>query len=318
MAGTRPLPTVGYPTGRAIPRHRPWIRRASARRLLLAYALVAPAVAWRLATSIYPFAYTGYLSLFDDSPVRRTHDFVGLDNYATMVRDSTVRDTAAFTVFFTVVSVGLQVVLGLAVAMLLNRAFLGRSLARAANLLPWAMSAIVIGTAASWVFNQDYGLVNDLIWRTSGARPLWLADVFNARMAVVLTDVWKNTPFLSVVFLGGLQGISPELREAAKIDGANAFRAFRSITVPLLMPLIVSMAIFTAIYRVLSFEIVYALTEGGPGTATSLMSYQVYLQAFRVLNFGYASALSMGLFAMVLLVGLSGFVLLRRAWARLD
>ncbi len=318
MAGTRSLPTVKYPSERALIRHRPWIRRASSRRLLLAYALVAPAVVWRLATSIYPFAYTGYLSLFDHSPVRRTHDFVGLDNYAAMVRDSTFRDTAAFTVFFTVVSVGLQIVLGLAVAMLLNREFLGRGLARAVNLLPWAMSAIVIGTAASWVFNQEYGLVNDLIWRTTGARPLWLADVFNARMAVVLTDVWKNTPFLSVVFLGGLQGISPELREAAKIDGANALRAFWSITVPLLMPLIISMAIFTAIFRVLSFEIVYALTEGGPGTATSLMSYQVYLQAFRVLNFGYASALSMGLFAMVLVVGLSGFVLLRRAWARLD
>ncbi len=178
------------------------------------------------------------------------------------------------------------------------------------------MSTIVIATAASWIFNHDYGLVNDLIWRLTGDRPLWLVDVTNARFAVVLTDVWKNTPFLTVIFLGGLQGVPAELREAARIDGANAFRAFWSITLPLLMPLVISMAIFTAIFRVLSFEIVYALTEGGPGTATSLMSYQIYLQAFRVLNFGYASALSMGLVGMVLVVGLVGFVLLRRAWAR--
>lgn len=317
MAQTGSAPTIGYARPRHGARGRPRVSRATVRRLALAYALVLPVVLWRLATSIYPFAYTGYLSLFDHSPVRRSHEFIGVDNYLAMARDQSIKDTLSFTVFFTVVSVGLQIALGLAVATMLNRAFVGRSLARAANLLPWAMSSIVIGTAAGWIFNQDYGLVNDLIWRVSGARPLWLADALNARFAVVLTDVWKNTPFLTVVFLGGLQGIPGELRDAAKVDGANALRAFWSITVPLLMPLIISMAIFTAIYRVLTFEIIYALTEGGPGAATSLMSYQVYLQAFRVLNFGYASALSMGLFAMVLLVGVVGFVLLRRTWAKL-
>ncbi len=167
------------------------------------------------------------------------------------------------------------------------------------------------------MFNQDYGLVNDLIWRVSGARPLWLVNVTSARFAVTLTDVWKSTPFLAIIFISGLQGISPELYEAARLDGAGGIRAYRYITLPLLMPLIVTMAIFTAIYRVLSFEIVYALTQGGPGSATSLMSYLVYLQGFRVLNFGYAAALSMALFGMVLIVGLIGFVFLRRAWARL-
>jgi multiple sugar transport system permease protein len=119
-----------------------------------------------------------------------------------------------------------------------------------------------------------------------------------------------------VIFIGGLQGIPTEVYEAAKMDGADGARSFRYITLPLLMPLVVSMAIFVTIFRVLSFEIVYALTSGGPGMATSLMSYQVYLQGFRVLNFGYASAISMGLFLMVLIVGIFGFGLLRRAWAR--
>jgi multiple sugar transport system permease protein len=133
---------------------------------------------------------------------------------------------------------------------------------------------------------------------------------------VTLTDIWKNTPFLTVIFIGGLQGISPELNEAAKIDGANSFRAYWYITLPLLMPLIISASIFVAIARVLTFEIVYGLTQGGPGTATALPAYQVYLQAFRVLNFGYAAALSMGLFFIVLIVGLVGFALQRRAWNR--
>lgn len=282
--------------------------------MMLGYALVAPVVIWRLATSIYPFFYTAYLSFFDNSPIRRTHTFIGLDNYIAMVRDTSVTDTLSFTVFFTVISVGLQIVLALACAELLNRRFPLRGVARAINLLPWAISGIVTGVAATWIFNQDYGLINDLIWRVSGARPLWLVHVTTARLAVTLTDVWKNTPFLTVIFIGGLQGISPELREAAKIDGANSFRAYWYITLPLLMPLIISVSIFVTIARVLTFEIVYGLTQGGPGTATSLPAYQVYLQAFRVLNFGYAAALSMGLFFIVLIVGLVGFMLQRRAW----
>ncbi len=293
------------------------LRTMSARRILLGYLLVAPVVLWRAATSIYPFLYTSYLSFFDQSPVRRTFDFIALDNYVAMTRDPNIHDTIGFTFYFTVISVSLQVVIGLATAQLLNQRFLFRNMARAINLLPWAMSAIVVGTAAGWIFNADYGLINDLIWRVSGARPLWLVGVNHARMAVILTDVWKNTAFLSVIFLSGLQGIPLELYEAAKIDGADRLRSYWYITLPLLMPLIISMSIFISIFRILSFEIVYALTQGGPGTATSLMSYQVYLQGFRVLNFGYASAISMGMFVMVLVVGLLGFGLLRRAWDRL-
>jgi multiple sugar transport system permease protein len=240
-----------------------------------------------------------------------------VDNYIAMTKDQNVNDTLAVTLYFTVVSVSLQIVLGLAIAQLLNQRFRFRSVARAINLLPWAMSAIVIGTAARWIFDPDFGLVNDLIWRISGARPLWLVDPNRARLAVTLTDVWKNTAFLAVIFISGLQGIPQELYEAAKMDGADGIRSYWYITLPLLMPLIISMAIFIAIYRVLSFEIVYALTSGGPGSATALMSYLVYLQGFRVLNFGYASALAMGLFFIVLVVGLLGFGLLRRAWERL-
>ena len=120
-----------------------------------------------------------------------------------------------------------------------------------------------------------------------------------------------------MIFLTGLQGIPLELYEAAKIDGSDRLRSYWYITLPLLMPLIISMLIFTSVFRILSFEIVYALTGGGPGTATSLLSYLVYLEGFRVLNFGYASAVAMLLFFIVLVVGLAGFGLLRRAWERL-
>ena len=300
-----------------VTQRRPWLRRLNARRYLLAYALVLPVVIWRLATSIYPFLYTAYLSFFDNSPVRRTFNFIGFDNYVNAFRDINVPSALNFSVVFTVASVSLQVVFALAISEMLNRRFPGRGLVRAINLLPWAMSGIVIATAAQWVFNENYGLINDIVWRFTGQRPLWLVHPGTARMAVVLTDVWKNTAFLAVVYLSGLQGISPELNEAAKIDGASGLRAYWYITLPLLLPLIISTAIFGAIYRVLTFELVYALTSGGPGVSTMLMGYLAYLEAFRVLNFGYASALSMILFFLVLIIGLIGFVFLRRAWARL-
>jgi multiple sugar transport system permease protein len=289
----------------------------ASRRILLAYVLVAPVVIWRLTTSVYPFLRTFYLSFFDHSPVRRTFDFVGLDNYVALTQDANIKESLAFTLFFSVTSVALQIGLGLAIAELLNRRFRLRSFVRAVNLLPWAMAPIVIGTAAQWFFNQDYGLINDIVWRISGNRPLWLVDVTSARFAVTLTDVWKNTAFLAVIFLSGLQGISPELYEAAKIDGSDGARSYWYITLPLILPLIISMAIFVTIFRVLSFEIVYALTGGGPGVSTSLLSYVVYLQGFRVLNFGYASAVAMLLFFIVLVIGVVGFRLLRLAWDRL-
>jgi len=294
-----------------------WLRRLTARRYLIAYVLVLPVVIWRLATSIYPFFYTAYLSFFDNSPVRRTHDFVGFSNYTTAFQDPSVFSALSFSLLFTLLSVSLQVMLALLIAEMLNQRFPLRSAARAVNLLPWAMSAIVISTAAQWIFHEDYGLVNDIIWRITGERPLWLVNPNLARIAVVLTDVWKNTAFLAVIYLSGLQGISPELHEAARIDGANRMQSYFFVTMPLLMPLIISTTIFVAVFRVLTFELVYALTGGGPGTATSLLGYLAYLQAFRVLNFGYASALSMILFLVVLFIGLVGFSFLRRAWSRL-
>jgi multiple sugar transport system permease protein len=303
----------------SLPRSLPATRRSklASQRILLAYALVAPVVIWRLTTSVYPFLRTFYLSFHDNSPVRRTFDFIGFANYVALTQDSNIKEALGFTFFFATISVVLQIVLGLAIAELLNRRFQFRSLVRAVNLLPWAIAPIVIGTAAQWIFNQDYGLINDIIWRISGARPLWLVDVTSARFAVTLTDVWKNTAFLAVIFLSGLQGIPLELYEAAKIDGSDGVRSYWYITLPLLLPLVISMAIFIAIFRVLSFEIVYALTGGGPGASTSLLSYVVYLQGFRVLNFGYASAVAMLLFFIVLAIGVVGFGLLRRAWDRL-
>jgi len=300
--------------GKPIPRTRAF--SLAHRRWLLAYALIAPALLWRFATALYPLGYTAYLSFFDRSPLRRSFDFVGLENYQRLLGDEAVHQTLEFTAIFTIASVGLQVCYGLAIALLLNQSFAGRGLVRAANLLPWAMPIFVAGLAAVWIFDTDFGMVNDIIWRLTGARPVWLASVEGARAAVIMVDVWKNTPFLALVFLGGLQGIARELYEAARIDGASNWSAFLAITVPLLMPLIITMAMFAAISRVISFDLVYALTHGGPGTATSLLPYRVYVEAFRALDFGYASALAVLNLLVVVAVAIVAFAWLKYSWSR--
>jgi multiple sugar transport system permease protein len=202
----------------------------------------------------------------------------------------------------------------LGIATLLNRPFRGRTLVRAVNLLPWAMPAIVIATAAQWLFNSQFGMIDDLINRViPGVRPIWLASPDMARVVVILVDVWKNAPWAAIILLAGLQNIPGELYEAAKVDGASSWRTFRSVVVPILAPLIFSVAIFVATYRVLTFDIVYGLTQGGPGTSTSLLSYQVYKLAFSGLYYGYGASVAVFAFLIVLVISVVGYTFMRRS-----
>jgi len=289
-------------------------RRRSSNRVLLAYALIAPAILWRGAVSVYPFLHAIVQSFTNESPLNATTHWVGLRNYVNIFQDSTVTETLAFTFAFTVASTILQLIYALVIASLLNRQFRGRTLVRAVNLLPWAMPSIVIATAATWLFNDQYGMINDILARiVPGFRPVWLASPTGARVAVVLLDVWKNAPWAAIFLLAGLQNIPGELYEAAKVDGASPWRTYRSVVLPLLAPILITLTIFVATARVLSFDIVYGFTQGGPGFSTSLLSYQVYKLAFSGLYYGYGSAIAVFTFLIVLTLSLISFAFLRRA-----
>jgi len=289
-------------------------RRRFPKRIFLAYALIAPAILWRAAVSVYPFLHAIIQSFTNESPLNVATHWVGLRNYVNMFQDSTVTETLTFTFVFTVASTVLQLIYALVIASLLNRSFRGRGLVRAVNLLPWAMPTIVIATAAQWLFNDQYGMLNDLIARVvPGLRPVWLSSPTGARIAVILLDTWKNAPWAAIFLLAGLQNIPGELYEAAKVDGASRWRTYRSVVLPLMAPILITLTIFIATYRVLSFDIVYGFTQGGPGVSTSLLSYQVYKLAFSGLYYGYGSAIAVFTFLIVLVISLASFVLLRRA-----
>ena len=291
-------------------------RRRSRRtnRILLAYALVAPVVIWRIMIAVYPFLHTIGQSFTNESPLTfGPIKWVGLRNYHNMFSDPVVTESFTFTAIFTVASTILQIIYAVAIAILLNSRFRGRTIVRAVNLLPWAMPTIVIATAGQWLFNQQFGMFDDLWVRVFNSRPIWLADNNLARLSVILLDVWKNAPWASIVVLAGLQNIPSELYEAAKVDGASPWRAFTSVTLPLLSPVLITVTIFVATARVLSFDIVYGLTQGGPGSSTSLLSYQVYKVAFSGLYYGYAAAIACTAFLIVLAISLVGFFFLRRS-----
>ena len=288
-------------------------RRRRIRLIILGYALVAPAVIWRLAVAIYPFLVTLFQSFTNASPFANPTRFIGLENFTRMFQDSAVIQSLSFTLIFTVASTGLQLIYAMGIALLLNRKFRGRGLVRAVNLLPWAMPTIVVATAAQWMFNSQFGMINDLIGRLLPFQPLWLANPTLARVVVILMDVWKNGPWAAILLLAGLQNIPRELYEAAYVDGSSPWRTFRSVVLPQLTPLIFTLLIFISTSRVLTFDLVYGLTQGGPGNSTSILSYQIYQEAFTGLYFGYSSAIAVFIFLIVLFLSIIFFLFMRRS-----
>lgn len=282
------------------------------RRTILFLILVLPVVVLRLATSLYPLLHTVYLSTYESSLLAGFSRFVGLRNYVEMWRDPAIRDSVSFTVLFVLGSTLLELLLAFPLALLLNASFRGRRLARTLNLLPWAIPTVVAAIGFRWFFDDQYGMFVDLVHRVAGVRPAILVEAWPARLAVIAANVWKNTPFLAVILLAGLQGVPRELYEAAVIDGASPIQCTRYITLPFCASLLSTLGVFFILWQLGSFDLVYGMTQGGPGTATSVVSYRILQLAVLWFNYGMASALSVVLFLFVLAVGLLGAALLKR------
>jgi multiple sugar transport system permease protein len=282
-----------------------------------AVLLLIPAFLLRGFTSFYPMVYTGYLSFFNYSPAKGAKEFIGFGNFVRLVGDIDVGSSLSFTIFFTLVSTFLQICLGLMIALLLDQIFIGKSVVRVVNILPWAIPAVVVGLAAKFAFNDQFGIVNDILYRVIRIRPVWFNSFWAARIATILVDVWKYVGFVALVFLAALQGVPHELREAAEVDGANRFQTIFRIVLPLIKPIIIMMTIFTTVWRITSFDLIYSMTQGGPGSATSVVSYKIYQIIFHFLKFGYGSALSFLLLIIVLIISGVSMRFLKQAEAEI-
>ncbi len=275
------------------------------RRVLIFVALVAPVFILRFVTSVYPIGNTIWLSFTNTHLIDQTNDFVGLENYAFMPQDPAVRSAIGFTIVKVIVSTVLQLFLGLLIALMLNAAYKGRNFGRAINLIPWAIPGITAAYAFRWMLDDQFGLIPEWTYLLTGTRPLFFLYALSAQITLILLTVWKSVSFVAILFLAGLQGVPTELYEAAKVDGANAWQGFWSITLPLVMPLVVTMSIFLMIGQLGGIDLVYGLTNGGPGNATATLGLRIFQEGLRFFKFGYASAISV---VLLLLIGIIGAV----------
>ena len=282
----------------------------------LALALVAPALVVVLGVAIVPVAATTWEAL-------HRHDlrlpwlgtpFIGLDNFVEAVHDPRLRSALVRTLAFAAVSVPLELILGMALALVMHQAIRWRGAVRVAVLLPWAVPTVVAALVWRFMFDAQTGIVNVPL-RASGivsASFDWFVHPLAAWVPIVGADVWKTTPFVAILLLAGLQGIDPELHDAARVDGAGPVRRFVTITLPLLMPALIAAAAFRALDAIRLFDLSYVLTGGGPGTATEPISLYAFVALMQRLRFGYGSALSVLVFVLAFAFALGCARALRR------
>ncbi len=272
-----------------------------------------PALLLLLFVFAYPIARALWLSLFTQNLGTKLQPvFSGLDNYIRMAGDGRFWQSFWTTTVFTVVTVLLELLLGLSIALLLNQRFFGRGVVRTIAILPWALPTALIGLAWAWIFNDQFGVVNDILLRLGLIQTgiNWLGEPTLAIIAVIFADVWKTTPFISILLLAGLQSISPDLYEAHAIDGATPWQSFYQITLPLLIAQILIAMLFRFAQAFGVFDLIAVMTGGGPGGATEVVSLYIYSTVMRYLDFGYGAALVVVTFLLLIAtVAIASFLL---------
>lgn len=272
---------------------------------------LVPALLLILLVAFFPLAYGAVLSLFRKMPVFGINKFTGLDNLLFLLKDLRFRQSLWNTVLFTGISVLLELALGLAVALLMRQKVPGNALLKSVILVPWALPTVVSARMWEWIFNGDFGVLNYLLMLAGITDQAlnWLGDRHLAMLSIVIADVWKTTPFAALLIYAGLMTIPGELYEAARIDGAGAMRRFLNVTLPLISPIILIVAIFRTMDALRIFDLVYVLTAGGPANITETLSVYAYKLLFQTLQFGYGSAVSLATF-LIIAVFSTGYIIL--------
>ncbi|MDF9877272.1 carbohydrate ABC transporter permease [Cellulosimicrobium cellulans] len=257
----------------------------------LAVGFISPAMLLLLLMSVFPLLWALYLSFTDYSVTRDAPaGFVGLRNYAEIVTSPEVHQRALTTLVYVVAAVGLQTVLGFGIAYLISRRETGRGLLTTLFLIPMMLSPVVVGLFWRFMLDAQFGVVNSILG-SFGIGPVeWLTSQNTALLSLVVVDTWQWTPFIMLIALAGLTAVPKYLYEAASIDRASEWFRFRRITLPMVWPLVLVAVLFRAIEAFRQFDLVYILTNGGPGVSTETLSFHVYKVAFLGFNTGTAAA----------------------------
>ena len=292
----------------------PLVAPPAARRLRwlgdrsLAGLFVSPALVLLLFLSVFPLLWALYLSFTDYSATRDTPaQWVGLDNYLDILKSSAVHDRAITTLVYVAGAVGLQTLLGFSIAYLISRRARGRGLMTTLFLTPMMLSPVVVGLFWKFMLDTQFGVINSLLGSLGFGQVEWLTSQRLALLSLVIVDTWQWTPFIMLIALAGLTAVPRYLYEAASIDRASEWFRFRHITLPLVWPLLLIAILFRAIEAFRLFDLVYILTQGGPGVSTETLSFHVYKVAFLGFDTGLASAY--GILMVVVVIVLAQFYL---------
>jgi multiple sugar transport system permease protein len=283
---------------------RPPPSRAARRRERFAYWMIAPALAFMVLVHLIPTAAGTFLSFLDLNTFTFQQLFgapwTGLGNYDSILFDSAnplhsgFTTAAGNTAFYTAWTVGGTLLIGLGIALLLNRSFPGQGIVRTLMLTPWVVPSFVVATLWQFMWQRDSGIINKVLVDYTGLvdeRPTWLLGE-NSMWAIIVPSIWRGIPFAMLIFLAGLQAIPRELHEAAAIDGAGPWKRFRHITLPLLRPLIAIQLLFGVIYSAYQFTIPYIMLGTNPGPSADLLMTLILRQSFSNNLFGYGAAVS--------------------------
>lgn len=265
-------------------------------RQVMPLALLSPAVLVTLAIVFFPMVQTAWMSLHDYVLFRpKSFDWVGLQNYLNVFQDEVFWISLRHTVLWIAITVPAQALLGLAAALLLNQQFPWRPVARALIIIPWALPSVVIALMWAWIYDSNYGILNDLLLRIGILETSipWLANPDTALYAIILTLTWQGFPFFAVMILAGLQSIPRSYYEAASLDGASPLRQFWHITLPGISGVLFTAILLRTIWVANSMDVIFVMTGGGPGYSTYTLPLYAFLEARTNLNFGYGSALAM-------------------------
>jgi multiple sugar transport system permease protein len=269
--------------------------RPKYREARYAYATVLPVVALVALFTIYPIGSAIVTSLREVVLYKpESTPFVGLKNYADVIRSEFFASAWQHTLTFAGGAVPLATVLGFGIAHLLNRRTRMASFLNVAILLPWAIPTVISGIIWAWIFNSSYGAFNGALYSLGiidGYVP-WLSRPTTALLSVLFAHVWKEVPLTSILYLAALQAIPDELYDAARADGAGTLAALRHVTIPLLIPTTLIIMVYETMIGIVTFDLLYVMTGGGPAGATSLISYYVYNSMFTSFNFGRGAALA--------------------------
>ncbi len=275
--------------------------------------MALPVVAIVAAFTVYAFGHAIYESTQLSSPFFPAR-FVGLDNFRSVIGSPYFSIAVRLTALFAVLAVPLVVVMSLLIALLLNERFVGNTALRAGMLLPWALPASITGIVWKFMFLDSWGAINVMLYELGAIDSYieWLTTPQLAVMAVLVAFAWAQTPLATALLLVSVQAVPGELYDAASLDGAGSWSRFRAITLPSIRPMLVIVVLYELLMAITTFDITYSLTHGGPGTATTMLTYFTWSESFKMLNFGNGAALAI----LIALASVAVIIVLLRAMPR--